>query len=508
MNKLRRYIVGVAAIGLFAGGVGLPAQAVSGADAVAQCRAATVNLPVADVGPRTCRSIEQLVWGTAAWCRYPLRSTGDPSAAEACAAVDGRVVSDARVAAYQNSGVHAALALQRDLTSTAPLWDEQITHTHNSFNSSAYRLTTDGAAPSYYPTLTNMDPNQVLSLSDQLDLDVRFLELDLHWVPSPYGTAATGGKWVTLCHGNSSIVAGIHVGCTADRPFEDGLAEIKAWLDAHPGEFVFLYLENQLSGDPMAHELAGQLLADAFPGSQVFAPPSNQPCAPMPLDRSRDEMRAAGARVLIVGNCDATNGAATAWGTLVHERGPRWTEDGDPTHYSAADCAADRAARQAHTDFRRWFGDSTWLTAMTAHGTNPDAATVATLVACGANIVGLDQLTADDDRLAAQVWSWSPAEALNPSGSCVAQQGTDGAAPGRFAGAPCADHHPFACSTPDRQWHVTTASGAWSDGSATCAAEFAGSTFGVPVNGLQNVLVTEARPTADGEVWLNLTRAG
>jgi len=499
-------VIVLASIGIVAGSSTIGAQAQSGADAVAACRSTVGSVP--EAGPRGCRTLEQFVWGTAAWCRFPLRSTGDPSATEACTPIDGRAVSAARVTAYQTSWVHRALTLQRDLDDDVALWDAQINHTHNSFNSSAYQLPTDGSPPSYYPTLTNQDPNQVLTLREQLDVDVRFLELDLHWVPSPYGNAQTGGMWVTLCHGDSGIVNGVHIGCTWDRPFQDGLAEIKQWLDAHPDEFVFLYLENQMGGNAQAHALAAQLIADAFPAPQVYAPPAGEPCAPMPLDTTRNAMRATGARLLIVGNCDASNGAATAWGSLVHERGPAWAEDGDAAAYGPTQCADDRAARIAHANFRRWYGDSTWLTAMVSQGTNPVADTVATMVACGVNIVGLDQLTPDDDRLAALVWSWSPSEAMAPSGDCAAQQGSDGAAPTRFTGDSCTAAHPFACGLPDGSWHVTSATGAWTDGPVACANEFSGARFAVPVNGLQNTLLTEARTNPPGPVWLNYERVG
>src|SRR5580765_5321680 len=137
---------------------------------------------IAATGPDqyAARTVQQFQRGTAAECR---RANGGE---EQCAAIDGRAISRRHIDDYQTSWVHRALSLQRGLAVSAPMFEVQIPHTHNSFNSS-----------SYSPTLTNQDPNQVYSLTDQLDMDIRAIELDVHWVPSPSGTTDTGGFWVT-----------------------------------------------------------------------------------------------------------------------------------------------------------------------------------------------------------------------------------------------------------------------------------------------------------------------
>src|SRR5205823_607369 len=229
---------------------------------------------------------------------------------------DGRTISEARMKAYDSSWTHRALSLQRGLDAAVPLAQEQMPHTHNSFNASSYTL----GSTSYYPTLTNQDPNQVYSITDQLRMDVRAIEIDLHWWPSPFGNASTGGKWVTMCHGDSSVVNGVHVGCSWDRPFQDGLAEVKAWLVAHPDQVILLYLENQLVDEhgynAQGQDVAAQLIAAGL-GDLVYRPPAGQPCADMPLGVSRADILAGGHQVLIVGNC----GAGGTWGTWAHERG-------------------------------------------------------------------------------------------------------------------------------------------------------------------------------------------
>lgn len=420
-----------------------------------------------------------------------------------CQPVDGRDVSAAAIAAYGRSWVHRALSLQRQLDERVPIVDTQIVHTHNSFNASAYALS-GAQPPSYYPTLTNQDPNQVYSLTDQLNMDVRFVELDLHWVPSPYGSAATNGYWVTLCHGDGQQAPAtgtyVHVGCTADRPAQDGFAELRKWLVAHPSEFVFVYLENQLydaapvAPAQLAHDTAASLIQQQL-GSMVYRPQGTSAghCADAPYGLSVAQLRTHGARVMLVGNC----GPGTAWPSWVFTRGPKWDESGNPTTYSSSDCARDRASRASGSSFRRFFEDSTVLATAMQTTSQITSTTTQAMVRCGVNIIGMDQLTTDDPRLAALVWSWAPGQ---PSrGGCATEQPG-----GRFASADCGQRHPYACRAASGSWHVTVAAGRWVDGPDACAAEFPGSHLAVPANGYEDTLV----PASAAAVWLSYAQVG
>jgi hypothetical protein len=215
----------------------------------------------------------------------------------------------------------------------------------------------------------------------------------------------------------------------------------------------------------------------------------------MPTDKSAADMMTGGHQVLIVGNC----GPGT-WGNWVHEREPHWDESGDPSKYDANACTADEAKRANDPLlFRREFEDSTWLTATTGDGTNhlSTPATVTRMVQCGVNIIGLDQLQPQDPRLAALVWSWAKDEPAAGAGSC-AYQGGDA----RLHAGDCGAPRPFACSEAGGTWHVSSATGPQGAGAAACAAEFPGSTFGVPANGLRNRQLAQAKGTSP-EVWLN-----
>jgi hypothetical protein len=185
----------------------------------------------------------------------------------------------------------------------------------------------------------------------------------------------------------------------------------------------------------------------------------------------------------------------------VFTRGPKWDESGNPTTYGAQQCAADEAAREGHTSFRRWYEESPWLEAMTDATQVLTASTTAQMVKCGANIIGFDQLQPFDGRLEAMVWSWAKDQPAATGGDCAVQS-----ADSRFRVADCGQRLPFACVDSSLDWHVTKTVGRWQNGPKVCAREFAGSSFGVPPNGYRNAQLAAA---GGGQtVWLNYTRSG
>lgn len=445
-----------------------------------------------------CRSLEAIANSIAALCRTPLRDLPSSTLVDDCSLIDGRVISEQQIAKFRRSWVFRALTLQRELAWRAPLYEQQIAGTHNTFNASSYDLPLTGKPLYYFPTLTNQDPNQVYSITDQLRMGIRGIEIDLHWVPSIYGNLSTGGYWVDVCHGQSTLIPAttltVHVGCTIDRSLQNTLREIRAWLDGHPHQFLLIYLENQLDGKPQAHNVAASLLQHGL-GRLIYRPPAglrSDHCAQMPYSTSEAQMDRTGARVLLVGNC-----GPGAWNHWVFTRGAAWNEGGNPSTYGKADCLADRTAREAHTTFRRWYEESPLLEAL-MHATQtltPKA--TRRMVQCGVNLTGWDQLTPADGRLKAFVWSWAR-HSHRSSGSC-AFQGRDG----RFRAGPCDRPRHFACVDAHDDWHVTAGSGAADVGQSLCTEQFPGSQFGVPPNGYRNWQLRQARARPTETVWLN-----
>lgn len=454
----------------------------SGAALLDACRQTAGQVP--EAGPRGCRTAQSFVWGAGQWCRQ----LNEPE--EVCTLQDGRDLSEAAMVRYEQSWTHRALTLQRDLDARVPLLRALVPHTHNSFNSSAYP-----------PTVSGSDPNQAVSMTDQLRLDMRGIEIDVHWAPSLTADPPDGGMAPIMCHGQpvDAGAAVVHAGCTVERHLRDGLAELRTWLDgqddAGTPQLLLLYLENNLDDNLAAHDAAARTIETEL-GDIVFRP-TGERCAPMPLGLSRQQILDTGARVLIVGNC-----GPGAWGTLVHERGPQWNESssGPGDDYpDFAQCEAERARSDyANNWIRRW-EDSTWLSAMA--GASGDVTTTETrrMVQCGVNMPGFDQLRASDERLAQLVWSWAENEPA-AGGDCAAQ-GADG----RFRATGCLASMRFACVDGAGAWRVTTTAGPWSAGDAACAAAFPGSRFAVPANGYDNELLRAA--ASPGDVWLNYARA-
>jgi hypothetical protein len=448
-----------------------------------------------------CRTLQAFADSLAALCRTPLRDLPSPTLVDDCSLVDGRVISEQQINRFRRSAVFRSLVLQRRLAWRAPLYEQQIAGTHNSFNASSYDVPRSGRPIRYFPTLTNQDPNQVYSITDQLRMGIRGIEIDLHWVPSIYGNLATGGYWVDVCHGQSARIPPtpltIHLGCVIDRSLQNTLAEIRAWLDRHHHQFLLIYLENQLDGKRLAHDIAARLIRRGL-GRLVYRPPSRLApghCDHMPYANSEAQMSRAGARVLLVGDC----GPGT-WNHWVFTRGPKWNEGGDPTTYGHADCAADRAARETHSVFRRWFEASTLLEALTDATETLTPTATRRMVRCGVNLTGWDQLTPQDGRLRAFIWSWAPRGRQRP-GRC-AYQGVDG----RFRAGRCDQLRHYACVDPRLDWHVTDARGPARRGPQECAAEFPGSRYGVPPNGYRNWQLRRARPNRRDTTWLDYTR--
>jgi hypothetical protein len=358
--------------------------------------------------------------------------------------------------------------------------EELWTHTHNSFNAEAYRL-----------TLYGLDPNQLYSITDQLRMGIRAVEIDIHWAHEPDGDPAQGGKRLAVCHG-TQVAAGpvdVHAGCgIADPTLPDRLVEVRAWLDAHPDEVVLVYLENQLEGNPVAHDQATKAITETL-GPLVYRPPAGHACAPLPVDTSREEIRATGKRVVIVGNC-----GPGAWGSWVFQQSPRWIETGMSygMPYPAYPCAAERAAKHYDQNWIRFWGDETGLSNGTFGGGYLTPADARNMVRCGVNLIGLDNVRPFDPRLIQQVWSWAPNEPSS-AGDC-AYQGADGF----FRAGGCKQHRKFACQV-GAAWIVTGPSGSWTNGAKRCAEAHA--TFAVPPNGWQNESLKTAKQ--GGEVWID-----
>ena len=384
------------------------------------------------------------------------------------------------VAGFQGSWTDRALGLQYSLAGDMPFRNAPWIGTHNSFNSIA----------EMGPTLSTLDSNQQLSLTDQLGLDVRSLELDVHWFPDLRDLKLTQAP--VVCHAEDN-----HLGCSIERQLSSVAGEIAVWLRAHPGQVLLLYVEDHMDSQT-GYDAGASALRAAF-GSLLYTPPAGGACTALPLDLTRHAVLAAGAQVVIVSRC----GQGTAWPGVAFN----WSSHLETRPVGFQDypsCGPDFTRAQYDSQIVRYFEDSTFLTAATTplgQATEDDGitpATAAAMMRCGVDLIGMDQLKPGDGRLDALVWSWAPGQP-GATGDCALQQ-----ANARWQAADCTAQHRVACRAADGSWSVPAATVAEADAAAACQA--AGATFAAPRTGYENQLARAAAGT--DAVWLADVRSG
>lgn len=381
-------------------------------------------------------------------------------------------LANPQVDSYRQSWEYRALSLQRLLDLGSPLASASFLHAHNAYNSKHYQN-----LGSYW------DPNQQLSLAEQLDLGIRGIELDVH-----YSLGNAFSKELLLCHGQDN-----HTGCSPfDRRFKDGLAEIGTWLrqPANRQEVLLLYIEDHMDGqyDRALSELNAQI------GDLVYRPGS---CQSLPMNLTRATVLNAGKQVLIVGgNCSHGN-----WAASVYNYG--YPTDNDSFQAYPACRTNNYNTAFIQSNLVRIYEDGTELSKL--FGNPPPAITaqrMTELTRCGIGLIGLDHIQAFDSRLAAHIWSWGRDEPNNYAGTeHCAQQRADG----RFNDIDCQRQAPFACRNTAGDWRLTNSPGPWSQGKAMCQAEFGSDyRFAVPKNGYQNLQLMQHKLNIgrEVEVWL------
>ena len=263
---------------------------------------------------------------------------------------------------------------------------------------------------------------------------MRALELDVHWFPSPDGA----GRAPVVCHAESR-----HEGCSFERPLGAVLRkEVLPWLEAHPSTVVMLYLEDHLDSPESdaerapAHAAAVKMLLDVL-GPRILRTTGRDF-----RTLTRDDVRRAGAQVILVGNQYPGD-----WNRLVFD----WRAGGYEVEYGPGEFTRGCASAPFGTRFVRFYEDSTFLSsAVDPTSPAPDMTADVTrgLVACGTNLFGFDQLVPSDDRLPALVWSWAPGQTAGEG--CAIQRPSDG----RWERTDCAAKRPAACRAADGTWRV------------------------------------------------------
>ena len=355
---------------------------------------------------------------------------------------------------FQTSWLGKAMALQRSVNLNQPIINNNIQGTHNSFNSEAYR-----DIDSY------IDPQQKVSLYDQLRIGARFIELDVHWT-----TYASGWPWnwrqqLLLCHGTQSN--GTDFGCgLTDRKLTSGMNEIKNWLNENPDQVIILYIEDYSENH---HKDLYNQINDRI-GNKIY---QSGGCVDIPDTLTKAQILAAGKQVILWKDKGCSSYGrlnAMAFGGLGNV-GRIW-EDATTTSWVAGlfDGGVDRLS---NSDIRNAY-------------------------ASGANIINLDDMKKGDDRLKAGIWSWAENEPNNASNNenCAVQKSD-----GRWNDLPCDHSYLYACkNTQTGQWALSQNEGYFEDGISACQT-LGDYEFSVPSNSLDNENLKAINPGLS--IWLN-----
>lgn len=361
---------------------------------------------------------------------------------------------------FQNSWAGKALAHQRNLDVNSPMIDNNILGSHNTYNSEAYRNAT-----------RYLDPQQKHSIYDQLRLGARFIELDAHWTAQTHG--AKFWEWgpdLLLCHsGIGKSVGDLHVGCSlTDRFVKDGLQEVRNWLNENPNEVIILYFEDHTDG---RHQELLNVINDKLSG-KIYA---SNGCKNIPDSLTKAQVRAAGKQIVLWkdGGCSGNTGMKNLAFTGLGKIDRIW-EDRTAVGAIGAFFTGGKVKKIEAADVTQAFKN-------------------------GGNIVNLDDMTYNDGRIEAAIWSWDRNEPNNWGGNqdCAVQWGN-----GRWDDAGCGSSHHFACkSNSDGSWNISTYKGQWTGGAQACA-QLGNYKFAAPTNSKDN----EALKAAKGgitHVWLN-----
>lgn len=427
---------------------------------------------------------------------------------------DDRCIDDTRHLvgrAFRESWVHWALQNQRTLAIDEPInWVMHLS-THNAYNS---------AADAYI-----LDPNQVWSMSDQLDVGARFLWLDLHWTRDA----------VRLCH---EILCG-----TTDRLFAYGIKEVATWLSREENENEIVMFDLEAYVDGHFDEVANPLRS--FFGTKLFEP-TDKVGARWP---SRRQLLAMGKQVIVGARGSDTDLGADNFGGTTHRNyidgraDIRFIKNFEVTRTSGivTSCGGrkvdDGGGLQplGINDNTFWVvGEDRTVAGLFVGTGYVEGSHVRDLAACNVPLVSLDVMSGarcstvpecialgdifnrmeTEERQPYAVWSWRDGD--RGAGDAALLHGSDG----RWTSAPPSAVHRFACARPrsettrnpadwttdklGEQWRLTTRAGPWREGGRACLDEFGdeGFVFSTPVNGRMNGHLRLA-DAARGDVWLN-----
>ena len=384
------------------------------------------------------------------------------------------------IANHQQSWEFKALAHQNMLDNATPMSQGFNVMGHNAYNSSAYS------------SLVHIDPNHKLTITELLDLGVRIIELDYHWVWQTKDLP--GGSALLMCHAGDD-----DFGCSGlERYLKDGVNEVNNWIRKNPKEVVVLYFQDDAEGHDAELVSAVSSINDL-----IYKQPAGE-CnnfSSMVQTTSEEDVLKADKQIVIMGSSCSGRGPWTGYSwNSIHN----WVSGGGQSilDKSEADCLADVSKQDgAHriwedmTNLGRTFGDP---------GPKIDAALAAKAGRCGITALSLDMISIGDSRMKASIWSWGE---LQPNNYNNAEDCALSMADGRFDDWACGAYHPYACKTEGgKQWAISQQAGTHSIDAGQAACQTLGSQwqFAVPTNSQQNEILKAAKASSNATyAWLD-----
>ncbi|KAL4155042.1 hypothetical protein PRNP1_007156 [Phytophthora ramorum] len=376
--------------------------------------------------------------------------------------------------------------------------------------------------------------DQLFSLTDQLHMGVRFIELDVHWFDGDLHIAHCGGFKSKLLDGMIDVFneiakmlgTGIEwdsetIGCKPSlssipskeqRPLKEALSELSTWLHApeHADEFLMVFFDDET--DLMKWKKVDKLLdyiKEYFPGKEILRPFELVFDTKWP---AFEELMRVGKRVVFMSGVDyLTQGEEILF---VKDNVCNWQEPPLPLapfpecrfNHSKANIGV---PDENFTIFRPETSEIEYgfLNADGQIGTNEnllDEESLPGVADCGVNVPSPDNIT--PKRMEATIWAVSKGHELDGN-KCVALtresttwQSVDCHTPNLLPA--CVDvHNP-------RHWVLGRSPVVEADAAAACAALSSGTMeFSVPASGYENELVytqlMQHAPSSISGVWLS-----
>ncbi|WP_062265857.1 peptidase inhibitor family I36 protein [Endozoicomonas arenosclerae] len=342
-----------------------------------------------------------------------------------------------KVSARSASAEELALDINESLGYRAPVRQTTVLASHNAFNSTAY-----------FSAQLIPGPNHRRAMIEQLQLGVRFFELDVR----------AGSNYLRVCH---STDCG-----QKETTMRRMLAEVDSWLKgADDNDVVFFFLQDDIKGDNKGYQ---QLQKDIeWMGDSVYTISS---CQTVPMDLTFEQVRQSGKRVFFYKSGGST-GCGTIPGVMLGS--------GFEKNIGVASIDVNRD----YTDADRFLRSQECHNHFCHDVVSADEARVG--IENGVNAFGLDMLEESDldkssGRLNKQLWAVGPEDTYNAfaHGRIAVFKSTGN----RFMKLAWNQDLPYACRLSNGSWQISSGSGQVQQGASVCPSEFPGSTFDVPLN--------------------------